>query len=161
MFSDPELRKKLKPEQRSFTSLERNRYDQLKREKIQWTRPNAKQVAQDMNLSFLYKIGYDPASTQVHPMANDGVEDFLSLTGRTSDSQFDKRVVLHNSLVVQILLMHEGLNASGLHWRSFVSDFLESYWSLLESGSEKYLEALAKIVSLPPNFPLCQAPTGD
>lgn len=36
-----------------------------------WQRPKAEDVARSMNMRFLYRFGYDFASTHVHPMAND------------------------------------------------------------------------------------------
>ena len=158
LVSDPEIRHKLNPEWSSFSSTDRNRHDQLKREKIQWKRPSAKQVFKDMHLSLLYKVGYDFASSHVHPMANDGEEDFLKLTGLASEPLFDKRVALHNSLVIQLTLIQEGLIASNPHWRGLVSEILDQYFSLLETGSREYLVTLEKLFNAGPDFQLCQQP---
>jgi len=156
LLSDPEVRKKLKPEVLSFSTREKKRYAQIKQENISWSRPKAEQMAKEMDLLFLYKFGYDYASTHVHPMANDGEEDFLRLTGLSSGSRPGQMVVLHNSFLVQILLTQEGLNASSLRWRAIVYDFLEHCMLLLASGSQEYLKTFAKIASLGSDFEWCQ-----
>jgi len=38
-----------------------------------WRRPKAKEIANKLNMDFLYMFGYDYGSTHVHPMANDGI----------------------------------------------------------------------------------------
>ena len=158
ILSDPEMRKKLKPEALSIGIDEKKRYAQIKQENISWSRPKAKQIAKEMDLPFLYLLGYDYGSTHIHPMANDGEEDFLRLTGMLSGPRSDQRVVLHNSIVVQTLVVQEGLNASKLNWRAIVYDFLDHIRLLLESGSEQYLRTFAKMVNLGPDFKWCQTP---
>ena len=45
-----------------------------------WQRPKAEEVAKQLNMRFLYRFGYDFGSTHVHPMANDGQQDFFTIT---------------------------------------------------------------------------------
>lgn len=156
ILNDPELNKKLKPEEQSFSEDEKKRYVQLKQEKISWTRPKAQQVAKEMNLTILYTLAFDYASAHVHPMANDGEADFLRLTKLASQPHSDQRVVLHNSLIIQVLLTQEGMRVNNLLWRGIVQDFLFNYIPLLETGSEEYLETYAKIVNLGPDFAWCE-----
>jgi hypothetical protein len=112
-----------------------------------------------MNLDFLYKYGYDYASTLVHPMANDGVEDFLRLTELQGNSiYFDQRPVVSNSCLAVTLLIGEGLGASGLEWISPVIDFLYDFRDFLSDGSENYKMSFLKIGSLGPNAKLCRKP---
>ncbi|HEX8684547.1 MAG TPA: hypothetical protein VF707_19675, partial [Ardenticatenaceae bacterium] len=101
---------------------------------------------------FLYKFGYDYASTHVHPMANDGEEDFLRVTGLAGDPDIDQRVLLHNSILIQLLLIQQGLNASELQWRALVYDFLDHGVEFLESGSKRYGLTVFKIVGQGPIF---------
>lgn len=156
ILSDAELSKKLLPTERSFSEKEKDRYAEIKRENISWKRPNPRQVAKKMNLSFLYSLAYDYASTHVHPMATDGEDDFLILARSISEPHYDQRVVLHNSIIIQLLLVQEGMKASRLLWRGIVQDFLFDYTSLLSTGSGEYLTTFKTIVSLPPGFDLCE-----
>lgn len=162
VLSDPEISKKILPTERSFSEEEKDRYAEIKRENISWKRPKAQQVAKDMNLSFLYSLAYDYASTHVHPMANDGEDDFFRLANSPPGNPYDQIVALHNSIVIQLLLVQLGMKASRLLWRSLVQDFLTDFGSLMATGSGSYLTTFEKIASLPSSFDLCsQSKTDD
>lgn len=156
LMSDQEMNKKVDKELRTIKSDERKRYTTLKQKSILWSRPEPEQIAKKMNFPFLYKYGYDYASTHVHPMANDGEEDYLRLTGLIPKSRFEQRVILHNSVLVHVLLLQEGLNASQLLWRTIISDFLDHSLRFLENGSLEYLKTSQKIASKGPDFDWCQ-----
>jgi hypothetical protein len=158
-FSDPSVKQKLGPELLGFAEDEKKRYARLKQEQICWSRPKAEKVAKKMDLPFLYKYGYDYGSTHVHPMADDGEEDFQKLVGLSLGPQFGQEVVLHNSLLVQVLLVQEGLNVSDLHWRAVIYDFLDQCRLLLENGSDEYLTTFAKIANQDSDFEWCTFPS--
>jgi hypothetical protein len=158
-FSDPSGKQKLGPELLGFTEDEKKRYAKLKREQICWSRPKAEKVAKKMDLPFLYKYGYDYGSTHVHPMADDGEEDFQKLVGLLSGPRLGQVVVLHNSFLVQVLLIQEALNASSLHWRAIIYDFLDHCILLLENGSDEYLTTFAKIANQDSDFKWCTFPS--
>jgi hypothetical protein len=133
----------------------------IKRENANWSRPKAERIAKKMNLPFLYALGYDYASTHVHPMANDGEDDFLRITRTARRSTADQITVLHNSVVILLLLIQTGLNASDLHWRAVLYDFLDHCILLLERGSREYTTTLAKIENAGLDFPWCQMPSAS
>ncbi len=64
------------------TPVQEERARLLSKNPPRWRRPKAEEVAKRLNMRFLYRFGYDYASTHVHPMANDGQQDFFTdLTG--------------------------------------------------------------------------------
>lgn len=75
-LSDPLMAAKAEAAQTKLTDEQRARYRNLKTKNPQWKRPKAKDVFKSLDMPFLYHYAYDFASTQVHPMANDGEEDF-------------------------------------------------------------------------------------
>jgi hypothetical protein len=89
-----------------------------------------------MNLGFLYKYGYDFASQHVHPMADDGHEDFYNITGLEPRPDFpDWRSVLSNTALVATIIVQEALNASRLSWRKEAFDAIGGARNFLLSGS--------------------------
>jgi hypothetical protein len=146
MRSDPKLKD-------SFYKGYFNDMDKLSekvKEKIDWKRPKAEQVAKKQDLAFLYNYGYDYASMFVHPMADDGFEDFLRETNLAEEhfsksknpaekqSFYDKRVVLHDSILVTVMLIQDGLNYSSFQYRAVLAKFLGNIITFLDTGSEKY-----------------------
>jgi hypothetical protein len=141
----------------SPTTEEKERYHSLSKSPPQWQRPKAQKVAKGMNLGFLYSYGYDYGSTHVHPMANDGLQDFFTITGLEPAPNFpDQRSVLNNTILVGCLIVNEGLNKSNFKWRSIVYEFVDRLMEHLETGSQEYHETLRKIVMAGPKFSLCK-----
>ena len=122
-----------------------------------WQRPKAEDVAKSMNLSFLYKYGYDFASTHVHPMANDGHQDFYTLTKLKPTPPFPDQIsVLSNSILVSSLILQEALNLSSLRWRRVLWDYLEQMRLFLEKGDNAYAESFLKLEYMFPDTELCE-----
>ena len=69
-------------------------------------------------------------------MADDGKEELHDLLGIPLRTYGDNRTVLHNSLVMQFLLVRYGIDGCDVLWRGFVSDFLEHWFSFIEHGSK-------------------------
>lgn len=155
--SDPDFKGKLNPDFFKDTKEQKEKYLAITKERPRWRRPKGETVAKEMGMAFLYKYGYDYASTLVHPMANDGQEDFLRQTNLLRRGLFiDQRVVIHNSCLVVVLIIREGLNSSSLIWRSLIYDFLDNFFSFLKSGSNEYLLSFLKIGKLGPDIDLCK-----
>ncbi len=134
-----------------------NKFREKVKEKINWKRPKAEKIAKKEDLAILYNYGYDYASMFVHPMADDGFEDFLRETNlaeeyfskkrNTIEKQnfYDKRVVLHDSILTVIMLIQDGLYYSNFQCRALLVNFLKDIMSLLETGSENYKISFVKI----------------
>ena len=157
-LSDPMIRDKLQTIWlREATAQQRQRRERYNREpKSNWRRPDAREVAKKMNLPILYRLSYDSPSMEVHPMADDGKEEFDVLLGLDSETYGDKRVVLQNSVIVQVLLIQRGLGAANVLWRSFVNDFIEEFLSLVESGDPHHLLNAQRILSYPTDISWCE-----
>ena len=157
-FSDPSIIEKLTPEALAEAKrLHNERRSRFRQEpKSDWRRPDAKESAKRMNLPDLYSLGYDPASGEVHPMADDGKEEFHDLLGIPLQTSGDNRTVLHNSLVIQFLLVQYGINGCDVLWRSFVYDSLENWFCFLETGSYDQLAQCVTAFELDSNISWCE-----
>jgi len=97
-------------------------------------------------MRFLYRFGYDFGSTHVHPMANDGQQDFFTITKLEPSPEFpDQRSVLSNTLLVGTMTVQQGLSASTLSWRALVYDFLDDLQCFLGTGSDDYKLSFVKL----------------
>lgn len=140
-LSDQSIVGKMTPEALTEAKRQQNeRRHRISQEpKSNWRRPDAKEAAKNMNLSAIYSLGYNPASGEVHPMADDGKEEFHDLLGIPLETYGDDRTVLHNSIVTQFLVVHYGMSGCDLLWRGFVSDFMEHWLSFVENVSKEEL----------------------
>jgi hypothetical protein len=131
------------------TEIQKERAKAFSTNKPTWTRPKAEVVAEQMHLEMLYLYGYDFASTHVHPMANDGYEDFFTITKLEPGPIFpDQRAVLSNTLLVATLIVQEGLNASRSSWRVIVYDFIDQIRNCLDNGTTEYRLTFVKLGEL-------------
>ena len=103
-----------------------------------------------MDLMFLYRYGYDYASRYVHPMANDGQDDFCVITDLEPplDIPAASIVVLSNSILVASMIIQEALNASSLLWMSVVYNANEGVRNFLLSAAPEHHLPLAKVTKL-------------
>lgn len=100
-------------------------------------------------MRFLYRFGYDFASMHVHPMANDGEQDFYTTTKLEPAPDFpDQRAILSNTLLVASIVVQHGLNASILAWRAVVCDFLDDFKRFLDTGADDYKVSFLKLQSM-------------
>ncbi|MGY0216261.1 DUF5677 domain-containing protein [Endozoicomonadaceae bacterium StTr2] len=129
----------------------------LSKNKPNWRRPKAEVVAKNLEMDFLYKFGYDMASMHVHPMANDGMQDFFTITGLTSDFEFPTQItVLNNSILITTMLLQDAMNFSSFSWRKILWDFIDQIRSAIVTGSTDYQKSFLKLSNLFPEQPLCQ-----
>lgn len=146
--SDKQFSKKINRKELTLTDEQLEKYKRLKSSGISWSRPKAEQVAKDNKLSFIYKYGYDIASTKVHPMSDEGMQDLNRLTGLEWDNiQFDNPfIILNNTLAVYNLLIEESLNISDLKWSAVMYNFTKEIMDFLESNNKAYKNTYKKIV---------------
>ncbi len=143
------------------TPEQKSRMQKLQANKPEWKRPFAKETAIKMNLKPLYDYGYDYGSTLVHPMSNDGQRDFVNLTNLGDKNDFpDERVVIHNSSMVALLILREGMDGSGLLWRHFISDILEDFLKFFDNEAKDYEASFIRIIAHGPDIipKLCAQP---
>jgi hypothetical protein len=138
---------------------QKNRERTLRAEGVAWRRPKPEDVAKAMNMKFLYVYGYDYGSMHIHPMANDGHEDFYRMTGLQPAPDFPQQTaVLANSLVIASMLVQQGLLASTMRWRTLIFDYLDAVIDPSGEVPKKYQIAFLKILDLlERELPLCDS----
>jgi len=140
-----------------LTEEQKLRIKSLSENPPKWKRPKAESVAKSMDLDFLYKYGYDFASTHVHPMANDGQQDFFTITKLEPAPRFpDRRSVLSNSILASSLFLQQALNLSSFKWRRILWDYLEQIRYFLDKGNDSYKVTFLKLANMFPNTELCE-----
>ena len=109
--SDVEFKHYASGKEYNILKEQKERFKELSGKNTIWQRPDAKAIAKNMDMTFLYKYGYDYASKFVHPMSDDGLHDFHLITKLEplSDEQSDI-VVLHNSILVSTMIIQESIN---------------------------------------------------
>lgn len=156
LLTDPQMKSKvpsaLKDQQREHKS----RYDAISVKEGRWRRPKPEDVAKKMDLGFLYRFGYDYASTHVHPMARDGDGDFTNLVSPSQASAHPDATVVRNSILVQSLLVQEAFNISRMRWRAIAYDFLDQLQVFLGTGDPQFHVTFYKIGQAWPEFQLCE-----
>jgi len=144
--SDPEFSGALNSKFFNMTPEQKERASMLQKNPPIWRRPKAEVAAKGLDMGFLYRFGYDFASSHIHPMANDGQHDFYTITKLEPVPDFpEHRIVLSNSLLIATMLVQQGLNSSTLSWRSLVYDFLDDLRRMLDTGSEDYKISFLKL----------------
>lgn len=123
-----------------------------------WKRPKAEEIAKSMNLYFLYDYGYDFASTHVHPMANDGNQDFFTITKLESKRKFtEQSTLLLNSILASSIFFIEALNNSSFRWRKIVFEYLNSIInSLKEKNNSETYDLFIKLNNISKENELCE-----
>jgi len=155
--SDNEFKDRLNPDFYKNSEKQKSYYKKIKEENIKWERPDAEKIAKVMNLDFLYKYGYDYGSSLVHPMANDGQEDFHRFLNLPEKDKYpDQIIVVNNAFLALILLIQEGLNSSNLLWASVSYDFLDhSLYNLEKKKINQLKQTLLTIKRLHIEKRLC------
>jgi hypothetical protein len=159
LLSDPDMNVKAPPSLKELQKVDRSRYDAISAKRARWRRPKAEDVAKSMNLGFLYRFGYDYASTHVHPMAGDGEGDFTALISTPSTVTIPDPTVVRNSILIQSLLVQEAFNVSQMRWRAIAYDFLGQIRTFLGTGDPQFHVTLYKIGKAWPAFELCEPVT--
>ena len=145
-LSDKEFGPRLNRSIAEPTEKQNSRYRSLKARKLVWSRPKPEDAARSLNLPFLYSFAYDFASTHVHPMANDGEQEFLTMTGLApAEAPLDNRVILHNSILVHTVLLQHALNSSTFRWRKLIYDFVDAARLALSGDLRTYRIIFVKI----------------
>lgn len=148
--SDTELKGQIDGLVEDLTPERKNRYGQLVKTAPNWRRPKAEDTAKDMGLGFLYRYGYDYASRYVHPMSNDGLNDFYRITGlkpppETASAEI---TVLSNSVLIASMIFQEALNASSLSWMALAYDAIDGVRAFLASAESRHHQPLLKLVQV-------------
>lgn len=160
--SDPQFNSRIEAKDFSLSKENKERYSKLKKENITWQRSKAENIAKDnFNMPFLYTYAYDYASGLVHPLATDGIDDFEKIANGKLISGSGYKVVIHNSILIQTMILQEGLNASTFKWRRIVYDFISQCRKSIETGEKTHIKTLARLINAGRDFDWCQIATPD
>lgn len=131
-----------------LTPPQKRRVTELLKSPPDWRRPRPEDVAKNADMRFLYKYGYDHASARVHPMADDGLQDFHIITGLEPAPTFpDQSAVLTNTLLVDTMIIQDAMNASTMSWMSLVYNTLTDVRASLGSDDVDFSERVAQLVA--------------
>jgi len=135
---------------------QKKRIQRLSNNKPQWKRPKAEDVAKDMGLEFLYKYGYDYASKLVHPLSDDGLQDFYEITGLEPRPKYPSQIsVLSNSILANTLVIQSAMNSCSLSWVKILWDLIDSFRLALDGNLEEYKLTLVKLCELYKQGEIC------
>ncbi|ENG5983668.1 DUF5677 domain-containing protein [Vibrio sp. 1641] len=133
----------------SFDSSYADKVKSVLKSQPKWGRPKAEKVAKEMGMDFLYKFGYDLASMHVHPMSNDGQQDYFTITGIEPSVEFPSQIsVVHNSILTTTMIAQNVFNYSSLGWRSILWDFIEQIRDAINTGDKNYMVTYLKVAEL-------------
>jgi hypothetical protein len=140
-----------------LSAEQRRRVKELSENKPIWRRPKAEKVAGEMGMEFLYKYGYDFASMHVHPMANDGQQDFYTVTKLEPSPRFPSHIsALSNTILTSSMILQEALNYSSFRWRKALWDYIDEVRRFLDNGDLSYQLLFVKLARVFENEILCE-----
>ena len=100
LMFDPSFSSRIPKSLKELQKSEEARYKLLVSKKSRWHRPKAQEIAKQMNLGFIYNLGYDYASMHVHPMSDDGDDDFKWLTESPDKHILPDATLVRNSIAI-------------------------------------------------------------
>jgi hypothetical protein len=89
-------------------------------------------------------------------MATDGANDYRQLMEGVKTIPQDSLSVLQDTMLVLLLLIQMGLNASSLQWRTIMYDFLDHCFSTLKGYNHQYRFTFSKIISMGIDYKWCE-----
>ncbi|MGO2474516.1 MAG: DUF5677 domain-containing protein, partial [Vibrio litoralis] len=85
----------------------------------------------------------------VHPMSNDGQQDFFTITGIESVDKLPSQIaVIHNSILTTTMIAQNVFNYSSFQWRAVLWNFIEHIRDAISTGDKEYMLTYMKIVKL-------------
>jgi hypothetical protein len=106
-----------------------------------WIGIKPETVSKAMGLKYVYDFGYDHASTYVHPMAGEGLEDIGRLQGmKLSSREADPRVILQNACLSYLLLINNSLPYIKPGHDNWVSEFMDRLLKFTGTGDHLSLK---------------------
>lgn len=143
--SDREQNEHLNPKFWTENNQRIEKYQKLKKKGANWVRPNSKEleeISKRHGIHELFKYGYRGASGYVHPMANDGEEEFgLVINMKPKNHvELDTRPIINNSLVVFIFIVNFALDEMDFEWNEYVFKFFTACTDSIKNGTQEYME---------------------
>ena len=110
-----------------FSKEQSMNYSVIKKQSNRFYKPDPKTEFKDEGLNFIYKLGYDYASMRVHPMFEDGDEEYYRITKVEPNPyiEFDHKELITNTYLVASMIIQESLNQIDLKTINVVYEYLE------------------------------------
>ncbi|WP_026838874.1 DUF5677 domain-containing protein [Gillisia sp. JM1] len=112
------------------------KYQDLKKKNIDWIEPKLEKFAKELNLSFLYSMGYDLGSSFIHPRADEGYWDALRIVNNDQSIEFRKLNILKNSVLIANSILIYATNKSSIDFGRFLNLYCNSIFAYLNEGKE-------------------------
>jgi hypothetical protein len=155
--SDPSFKSQATGWEYELSKEQKARVKKLEKNPPKWKRPDPETVAKAMQLDFLYKYGYDYASMHVHPMSDDGQQDFFTITKLEPAPKFSSQLsVLHNSVLVTMLVLQVAINISSFKWRKVLFRYIEDITSFLNNGDSSFKGSYTDLFVFAKDNHLCE-----
>lgn len=143
-----------------LSDVQKVRIRDLEKKKPNWKRPKAETVAKKMGMEFLYKYGYYYGSMHVHSMANDGDQDFYTITKLDPALRFPSHIaVISNTILASSMILQDAINHSDFKWRKVLWDFIDELREVLVNGSPSYQQSFIKLAHLFKEQGICEPST--
>lgn len=125
------------------TREDKERYKKIKQNGTKWKRPDIEDEFKKRGFYFLYKFGYDYASTHVHPMSNDGMIEYYRMIQNPPPSivshfNHQTELIMQNSTLISSMTVMESLNFSSYKWRALVFKFIESFREAMNDQTNEF-----------------------
>lgn len=112
------------------------KYQELKREKNIWIEPKLEKFAKEIDLSFLYSLGYDLGSSFIHPRADEGYWDALRIVKNEQIPEFKKKNMLKNSMLLANGILIFAANRSDFKFGEYLNLYCNSVFKYLNENKE-------------------------
>jgi len=145
--ADELMVKKIKDDIFNATKDQANDYKNEKNKKLKFIKPDPKSVLKGKHLDFVYKYGYDYASSRVHPNFDDGLFEFHSLTGLKPNpyNRFDNSLLIQDSILIYSVLSKEIMSGLSQNFRAIVYTFFTDSSKYYLDEKNNFLDSFQKI----------------
>lgn len=132
-----------------ISKINTKKYYSLKENAKKFVKPDPESILKEIGLEFLYKYGYDYSSRHTHPMFEDGLLEFHSLTGLEPNPYkgYNHENLIKNSILINKTCQQEILNNLSFRFRKITYNYLDSIMSALEYNMDEFNIAVYKVMS--------------
>ena len=112
------------------------KYEKLKKEKKEWEEPKIENLAKELNLSFLYSLGYDLGSSYIHPRADEGFWDALRIVKNEKIVEFKRNNILKNSILMANSILSAAVKHSDIKFDKHLNYYCKSIFEYLNKNEK-------------------------
>jgi hypothetical protein len=110
------------------------------------------ELSKELGLKFIYDYGYDHASTYVHPLADEGMQDIGHLMGvSVPERSSDDRTILQNACLSYLLLISHSIHLVEVPHKDAFSAAESHLLHFVGTGRSDHLEAAKNALRATPS----------